>query len=259
MAEANVMDLFRLDGTIALVVGGSRGLGRRMALSLAQAGAATVICSRNPADCQQVAAEIAGKTGRQSVGMAADVTREADVAGLFERVGKRFGRLDVLINSAGINIRKPIEQFALEEFRQVIDLNLQGTWLCCRAAAGVMKGQRTGSVINMGSALGAIGLAERSAYTASKAAVINLTRTLALEWAPFNVRCNVICPGPFLTDMNRPLLKQPEKVEAILGAIPLRRWAEMHEIGGAAVFLASEASSYVTGSALYVDGGWTAA
>ncbi len=109
-----------------------------------------------------------------------------------------------------------------------------------------------------GLVLGAIGLAERSAYTASKAAVVNLTRTLALEWAPFNVRCNVICPGPFMTEMNRPLLKEPEKMEAITNAIALKRWGEMHEIGGAAVFLASDASSDVTGSALYVDGGWTA-
>lgn len=258
MADANVMDMFRLDGKVALVVGGSRGLGRSMALALAEAGATTVICSRRQADCQKVAAEIAEKTGRPSAGLAADVTREADVSRLFEEVVRRFGRLDVLINSAGMNIRKPIEQFALDEFRQVMELNVQGTWLCCRAAAGIMKKQGSGSVINIGSALGSIGLAERSAYTASKAAVLNLTRTLALEWAPFNVRCNVICPGPFMTEMNLPLLQQPDKVEAITNAIPLKRWGEMHEIRGAAVFLASDASSYVTGSSLYVDGGWTA-
>lgn len=259
MTDGNVMELFRLDGRVALVAGGSRGLGRQMALALGQAGARTVICSRKREDCEAVAAEISAQTGRESVGLAADVTREEDVARLFEEVMGRFGRLDVLINSAGINIRKPIEEFSLEEFRRVIDLNVQGTWLCCRAAAGVMKKQRSGSVINMGSALGTIGLAERSAYTASKGAVLNLTRTLALEWAPFNVRCNAICPGPFMTEMNRPLLEQPEKVVALTNATALKRWAEMHEIGGAAVYLASDASSYVTGSALYVDGGWTAA
>jgi NAD(P)-dependent dehydrogenase (short-subunit alcohol dehydrogenase family) len=255
--EKNVMDLLRLDGKVALIAGGSRGLGKSMALGLAQAGATTVLCSRKQEDCGKAAADVASETGRQSLGLAADVTREPDVAQLFERVMQRFGRLDVLINSAGINIRKPIEQFSLDEFRQVMDLNVQGTWLCCRAAAAVMKAQRSGSVINMGSALSSIGLAERSAYTASKAAVLNLTRTLALEWAPFNVRCNVVCPGPFMTEMNLPLLKQPERMESITNALAFKRWGEMHEIRGAAVFLASEASSYVTGSALYVDGGWT--
>lgn len=250
--------MFRLDGKVALIVGGSRGLGKSMALGLAQVGATTVICSRSQEACEKAAAEIASQGQYESIGLAADVTQQADVSHLFEEVLKRFGRLDVLINSAGMNIRKPIEQFSIEEFRQVIDLNVQGTWLCCRAAAGLMKNQARGSVINMGSALSSIGLAERSAYTASKAAVLNLTRTLALEWAPFNVRCNAICPGPFMTDMNLPMLEQPERVASITNAIALKRWAQMHEIRGAAIFLASDASSYVTGSALYVDGGWTA-
>ena len=260
--DASVMDMFRLDGKVALVVGGSRGLGKSMALGLAQAGANTVLCSRKQEDCEKAAGEITSQGRRESIGLAADVTRETDVSHLFEEVIQRFGRLDVLINSAGINIRKPIEQFSVEEFRQVIDLNVQGTWLCCRAAASVMKKRGGGSVINIGSALSSIGLAERSAYTASKAAVLNLTRTLALEWAPFNLRCNVICPGPFMTEMNLPLLEQPERMASITSAIALKRWGEMHEIRGATVFLASDASSYVTGSApvrgWWLDGGLTA-
>jgi len=256
--RGNVLDLFRLDGRVALVTGGSKGLGKSMALGLAQAGATTVLCSRHLDECQAAAAEVGSLTGRESLGLAADVTREEDVKKLVDEIVKRFGRLDILINSAGVNIRRAIEQLSPEEFQQVMDVNVRGTWLCCRAVSPVMTRQRKGSVINIGSALSAIGLAERTPYCSSKAAVLGLTRTLALEWAPANVRCNAICHGPFLTEINRPLLKEPAKVQAILSKVPLNRWAQMHEIRGAALFLASDASSFVTGAALFVDGGWTA-
>ena len=258
MADVNTMDLFRLDARIAVVTGGSKGLGRAMALGLAQAGATTVICSRNLEDCKEAAEEIASETGQESIGVAADVTVETDVDSLFESVLDRFGRVDVLINSAGINLRHPIEAFPTDAFKQVVDVNLTGTWLCCRAAGRVMVEQGSGSVINMGSALSAVGLAERTAYCSSKAGILGLTRTLALEWASAGVRCNALCPGPFLTEINRPLLQEPEKVQAVVGQTAMNRWAELHEIQGAAVFLASDASSYMTGSSLFVDGGWTA-
>ena len=256
--KGNVMDLFRLNGRVALVTGGSKGLGKSMALGLAQAGATTVLCSRHLSECRAATAEITSQTGREGLGLAADVTREEDVKKLVNEIVKRFGRLDVLINSAGVNIRRPIEQLSPDEFQQVMDVNVRGTWLCCRAVSPVMTKQRKGSVINIGSALSAIGLAERTPYCSSKAAILGLTRTLALEWAPANVRCNAICPGPFLTESNKPLLKEPAKVQAILSKIPLNRWAQMHEIRGAALFLASDASSYITGATLFVDGGWTA-
>lgn len=258
MAEVNVLDLFRLEGRTALITGGSTGLGRSMALGLAQAGAATVLCARHLKACEEAAADIASQTGRESLGLVADVTQEDDVRRLVEVVVERFGRLDVLINNAGVNIRHPIEEFPVDEWRQVVDVNLTGTWLCCRAVAPVMKQQRNGSVINIGSALSRVGLADRSAYCSAKTALIGLTRTLALEWASFGVRCNAICPGPFLTEMNRPLLEQPEKLQAIVSQTALNRLAELHEIRGVALFLASDASSYVTGAALFVDGGWTA-
>lgn len=258
MADVNTMDLFRLDARVAVVTGGSKGLGRAMALGLAQAGATTVICSRNLEDCEEAAEEIASETGQESIGVAADVTVETDVDSLFESVLDRFGRVDVLINSAGINLRHPIETFPTDAFKQVVDVNLTGTWLCCRVAGRVMVEQGSGSVINVGSALSAVGLAERTAYCSSKAGILGLTRTLALEWASAGVRCNALCPGPFLTEINRPLLKEPEKVQAVVGQTAMNRWAELHEIQGAAVFLASDASSYMTGSSLFVDGGWTA-
>ena len=254
----SALDLFRLDGRVALITGGSKGLGESMALGLAQAGAATVICSRDQAACDAVAAQTAAATGQQSIGLAVDVTDEDQVDRLFAAVEKRCGRLDVLINSAGVNARFMIDECPLDEFRKVIDINLTGTWLCCRAAMKIMKKQQSGSIINIGSALSAVGIPARTPYCSSKAGIIGLTQTLGLEGAPDNVRCNAICPGPFLTELNRPLLKEPEKVQAILSKTALNRWAELPEIRGSALFLASDASSYVTGTALYVDGGWTA-
>jgi NAD(P)-dependent dehydrogenase (short-subunit alcohol dehydrogenase family) len=255
---ATVLDLFHLDDRVALITGGSRGLGESMALGLAQAGACTVICSRDQQACLEASARIAEATGRQSVAMELDVTDEASVTGVFERVQERFGRLDVLVNSAGINLRHPIDVCPLDAFRRVLEVNLTGAWLCCRAAVRLMRPRRAGSIINIGSALGAIGLPERTPYCSAKAGLLGLTRTVALEGAPDNVRCNAICPGPFLTEMNRPLLAEPEKAQAIIGSTALNRWAELPEIRGAALFLASDASSYMTGSALYLDGGWTA-
>jgi len=254
----SVFELFDLEDRVALITGGSKGLGESMALGLAQAGAATILCSRDAVACDEAAAKIADATGRECMGMALDVTDEGSVSGVFEQVQRRFGRIDVLINSAGINERHPIEDCPLEAFRRVLAVNLTGAWLCCREAMRSMRARRGGSIINVGSALGAVGLPERTPYCSAKAGLLGLTRTVALEGAPDNVRCNAICPGPFLTEMNRPLLNEPEKVRAILGRTALDRWADLHEIRGAALFLASDASSYVTGSALYVDGGWTA-
>ena len=257
MSDTNVFELFKLEGRVALVTGGSKGLGESMAVALAQAGARVVINSRTQSDCDDVANQIHDSTGVESVGISADITQESAVDDLFGKVVDRFGRLDVVINSAGINIRHPIEEFPLEEYKKVIDINMIGTWLCCRAAGRIMKPAGRGSVINVSSTLGAVGLEDRSAYSSSKSGVIGMTRTIAKEWAEHGVRCNALCPGPFLTEMNKPLLDQPERVEKLIRLTAMNRWAEIHEIRGAALFLASDASSYVTGSELYVDGGWT--
>jgi NAD(P)-dependent dehydrogenase (short-subunit alcohol dehydrogenase family) len=180
------------------------------------------------------------------------------VAGAFAGIAGRFGALDVVVNCAGVNLRDPIEECSLDDFDQVLDVNLRGSWLCCREAGRVMRQAGRGSVINLGSALSSIGLPDRTPYCSAKAGVLGLTRAAALEWAGAGLRCNAICPGPFLTEMNRPLLAQPERAQAVVGRTALNRWGELHEIRGAALFLASDASSFVTGTALYVDGGWTA-
>ena len=256
--EPNIMDLFRLDGQVAVIVGGSRGLGASIALGFAQAGATTVICSRSEDDCQKTADHVSKETGSQSIAMALNVADESSVQAVFAKIKKQFGRIDILVNSAGINVRAPIDECDAKTFREVIDINLTGSWLCCREAVKVMKAQKAGSIINIGSALSSVALPERTPYCSSKFGIIGLTQSLALELASHSVRCNAICPGAFLTEMNKPLLQDPERVKAVVGQMALNRWGEMHEIRGAALFLASPASTFVTGASFYVDAGWTA-
>lgn len=258
MAEKTVLDQFRLDGRVAIVTGGSKGLGKQMALAFAQAGATTVICSRHLAESEEAAKEIVTATGNESVGRQVDVTVSDEVEELVQETVNSHGRLDVMVNNAGINVRHPIEDFPEDEYKQLMDINVNGVWLGCRAAARVMKPAGRGSVINTASVLSTVGLPERSAYSTSKAALIGLTRTLAVEWASSGVRCNALCPGPFLTEINKPLEAKPEVVQGLLSLNAMNRWAELHEIQGAALFLASDASSFMTGASLYVDGGWSA-
>ncbi|MBN2450956.1 MAG: glucose 1-dehydrogenase [Lentisphaeria bacterium] len=252
------LEQFSLAGRVAVVTGGSKGLGKSMARGFAEAGAGVVLCSRSRDGAEAAAREVREGLEVPCLGLAADVTQATDVDGLVGAVLEHFGRIDVWVNNAGINIRHPIEAFPIDEFERIVAVNLRGAWLCCRAVAGVMKGQRRGSVINVASVLGTVGLAERTAYCSSKFGVVGLTRALALEWAPAGVRCNALCPGPFLTEINHALLSDPAKVQAVVGRTALQRWAELEEIRGPALFLASDASSYMTGAALVVDGGWSA-
>ena len=253
-----VLDKFRLDGRVALVTGGVRGLGKTMATALAEAGADVAVTARSQASAESAAAELAAATGRLCRGYAADVTLSADVERLARAVEADLGRIDILINNAGTNIRGSIEQLTEADWDAVVDTNLKGPFLCARAIGPGMVKRGWGRVINLGSVLGVIALAGRAPYASSKAGIINLTRVLALEWAGTGVTANAICPGAFGTEMNRQLLDDPVKYQEFVKRIPMGRWGEPEELGGAAVFLASDAASYVTGSALFVDGGWTA-
>jgi NAD(P)-dependent dehydrogenase (short-subunit alcohol dehydrogenase family) len=177
---------------------------------------------------------------------------------LVDRVLNTFGRLDVLVNNAGINTRGPIEQLSEADWDEVLDINLKGPWLCCRAAAQPMKRQKWGRVINVSSMLGEVSLAGRTPYASSKGGLTMLTKTLALEWAADGINVNALCPGPFATELNIPLLSDPAVRAAMEAKSPLGRWGDPKEIGPAAVFLASDASSFMTGATLFVDGGYTA-
>ena len=254
----NVLDSFRLGNKNALVTGGSKGLGRVIATALAQAGANVAIVSRTELEGQKTASEIADATGRKIVSHAADVTDGKQVARMIEYAQSELGPIDILVNNAGANTRGLAQELSEEDFDAIVAINLKSPFLCSRILGPQMCERGWGRVINMGSILSVVAIAGRAPYCSAKAGVANLTRVLALEWAQSGVTVNAICPGPFATDMNKPLLDDPEKYKAFVSKIPMGRWGELNEIAGAAVFLASDASTFVTGSTLFVDGGWTA-
>lgn len=248
---------FDLSGKVAVVSGAGRGIGKAIALSLARAGADVAVFSRTEEQFRATATEIE-ELGRRALGLRVDVSLAADVAAMVESVLREFGRLDIMVNNAGLNpVYCRVEQIDEDVYDTIMDVNVKGVYLCSKHVIPVMKERGEGCIINVASAAGMVALYKCGAYSASKGAVVQLTRTMAVELAPWGIRVNALCPGFATTDMTDELLEHPREGERILSRIPMGRVAEPEEMAPAAVFLASDASSYVTGATLCVDGGWT--
>jgi len=253
----SILNKFQLNDRVAIVTGGNRGLGKEMVKALAEAGAQVAVVSRKAEQAQAVAAETAAATGQTCRGYSCDMTVAEQVDTLATQVIADFGHVDIIVNNAGINIRGPIDELTLEEFKEVQETNVTGPWLLCRALAGHLKERKYGRVVNIGSTMSIVTMPDRTPYATSKGAMLQMSRTLALEWAPYGITVNCVMPGPFGTEMNQGLMDDPVAYQSFISRIPLGRWGDLDEIGGLVVFLASDASSFVTGAGITIDGGWT--
>ncbi|MCY9668541.1 glucose 1-dehydrogenase [Paenibacillus alginolyticus] len=251
------MSDFKLDGKVALITGGCQGLGLEFSRALANAGASVVVTSREERKAHAAAEEIRRETGKDTLGLTADVTDFSQIQAVVEKVVDTYGRLDILINNAGVNVRKPILDYDEQSWDLVQTTNLKAPFLCAKAVVPQMIKQKFGRIINIASMLGTVALPERSAYCSSKGGLIQLTKVMALEWAEHNITANAVCPGPFATDINQAVINNPVANQFFLDHLPIKRWGKPEELTGLMVYLASDLSSFMTGSAIVIDGGWT--
>ena len=251
------MQLFDLKGRVAIVTGGNGGIGLGMARGLAQSGARVVVSGRNAQKSELAVKELIAR-GADACAIAADVTDAGAVARLVQATLERYGRLDVLVNNAGTNIRKPVQDLALEEWHTVLDTNLTSAFLCSKAAYPAFKAAGGGKIINIGSMMSLFGASFAPAYGASKGGIVQLTKSLATAWARDNIQVNAVLPGWIDTDLTRQARKEVEGLhERVLSRTPAGRWGAIDDFGGVAVFLASAASDFLTGTAIPLDGGYS--
>ena len=254
----STLDRFRIDGKAAVVVGGTKGLGQAMALALAAAGADVCVVGRGPAGLQETA-EAVTQLGRKGVFFAADAAEEVLVQAMVSFVLETFGHIDILVNSQGIGRLEPCAEYDTDAWQRVIDVNLKSVFLCCKHVGRAMLAQGKGKIINISSVRGFQGRAGDAAYAPSKGAVNQLTRSLAIEWGPRGVNVNAIAPAFTRTAMSARFLDDPDKRAWVMSRIPIGRLGALDDFFGPVVFLASDASSFVNGHVLLVDGGWVAA
>lgn len=249
--------MFDLTGKVALITGGNGGIGLGMATGLAEAGATVILAGRNAAKSAAAVAALRARD-RRADSIECDVTGEREVAALFQEVVTRHRRLDILVNNAGTTVRKPPQDLSLEEWRGVMDTNLTSAFLCCRAAHAPMKAGGGGKIVNIGSMLSIFGAPYAAAYGASKGGIVQFTRSIATAWAPDNIQANSVLPGWIDTELTRGARAQVAGLnERVLARTPAGRWGEPADLAGIAVFLASSASDFITGTAIPVDGGYS--
>lgn len=252
--------MFKLDGKIAIVTGGAGGIGEALALGLAIQGATVVVSSRNQEAIVKAAQKITDESGHKAYAIASDVTDEASINGLVDQVVKQFGRLDILVNAMGMNIKRDAFEYPMEDWDKIFAVNVKGTMIACKAAGKVMREQKGGAIVNLSSVRGIRGYTGgNTGYCATKGAVELITKALALEWAPHGIRVNALGPALVITPGTKHIAEDPKLAAKYAAAVPMGRIGMPEDMVGAVVFLVSQAASFVTGQTIYVDGGLTAA
>jgi len=259
MRSKKMKDMFKLNGKIAVVTGGAGGIGEALAMGLSIHGATVIVSSRNQASIAKVAEQISAVSGNPAMAIASDVTDEASVQKMADAVVQKYGRIDILVNAMGMNIKRDAFEYPMEDWDKIFAVNVKGTMIACKIVGKVMRDQKSGAIVNLSSVRGIRGYTGgNTGYCATKGAVELITKALALEWAPHNIRVNALGPALVITPGTRHIAENPELAKKYASAVPLGRIGLPEDMAGAVIFLASDAAGFVTGQTIYVDGGLTA-